>query len=111
MNLPDANDTAALPAYEETFLAGLQPEALIALLVRDEDRVPRNVIDACAGRGEAMVAELRKVLERGAAWQEDAPRGEWWLTLHAAMILGLIPGENAGLLLVAYILQRDAANV
>ena len=102
MERSGANDAAALPAYTEQFLAELEPGALIDLMVRDEDRTPRNVIDACAGHGEAMVAQLRLVLERGRAWQDDAPRGEWWLTLHAAMILGLIPGEEAGLLLVAY---------
>ena len=102
MDGPDVNDPAILPAYAEQFLAELAPDALTALLVRDEDRVPRNVIDACARRGAAMVAQLRMILERGGAWQDDAPGGEWWLTLHAAMILGLIPSEDAGLLLVAY---------
>ena len=102
MEQSDASDLAALPAYPEEFLAGLDPAALIDLLVRDEDRVPRNVIDACARHGEVMVAQLRRVIEEGRPWQDDTGRGEWWLTLHAAMILGLIPGEAAGLLLVAY---------
>ncbi len=111
MDGPETNDPEALPAYTEQFLAELEPEALIELLVRDEDRVPRNVIDACAGHGAAMVAQLREVLERGSAWQDDAPSGEWWLTLHAAMILGLIPGEDAGLLLLEFMrrvaVERD----
>ena len=92
----------ALPEYSAEALADLGPAELIALMVRDEDRVPRNVIDACAQHGEAMIAELRRVLEEGRPWKDEGLAGEWWLTLHAAMILGLIPGEQAGLLLVAF---------
>ena len=33
-------------------------------------------------------------------WNANAASGEWWLRLHVAMILGLIPGERAGSLLV-----------
>ena len=75
MDPTDQRDPAALPSYPEDFLAGLDPAALVDLMVRDVDRVPRNVIDACAGRGEAMVAQLRLVLERGRAWQDDVPGG------------------------------------
>ena len=92
----------ALPEYSAEALADLGPAELIALMVRDEDRVPRNVIDACAQHGEAMIAGLRQVLEEGRPWKDEGAAGEWWLTHHAAMILGLIPGEQAGLLLVAF---------
>jgi hypothetical protein len=94
--------TPSPPEYAEEFLADLDPAALVALLVRDEDRVPRNLIDACARHGERMVVELRRVLDEGRPWKDEGSAGEWWLTLHAAMILGLMPGEQAGLLLVAF---------
>ena len=91
---------ADLPAYPKEELAALAPAALVGLLIRDEDRVPRIVIDHCATLGEAMVDCLRESVEDDRAWQEDASTGEWWLLLHTAMILGLIPSESAGLLLV-----------
>ena len=94
-------DTApALPAYAEEELAALSPAALVELLIRDEDRVPRNVIDRCAAHGEDMVDGLRETVDGDRAWHDDASPGEWWLLLHTAMILGLIASESAGLLLV-----------
>jgi hypothetical protein len=71
-------------------------------MVRDEDRVPRNVIDTCARRGEDMVECLRGILEDDRHWSEERSSGEWWLSLHATMILGLIASERAGLLLVEF---------
>jgi len=109
MTRTDAGNTA-LPEYSAEALANLDPADLIGLLVRDEDRVPRNVIDACARHGDRMIAELRRVLDEGRPWNDEGTAGEWWLTLHAAMILGLVPGEQAGLLLVAFmrrIAQED----
>ena len=82
---------------------------LSQLMVRDEDRVPRVVIDECVRRGEAMVEHLASLLESAHFWSDDASRGEWWMRLHAAMILGLIPGERSGALLVA--LMRRAGEV
>ena len=96
------NDARVLPAYSEQDLTGLDPAALVALMVGDEDRVPRSVIDACAAHGEEMVAHLGGLLDDPRHWTGDRPQGEWWLLLHAVMILGLIPGEPAGLLLAAF---------
>lgn len=89
-----------LPEYSEEELAGLPPAELIDIIIEHEDRVPRNVIDACARRGEAMVGYLQRIHDDSTLWQEEASDGEWWLRLHTAMILGLIPGERAGGLLV-----------
>jgi len=97
-----------LPAYTDEHLSTLHPDALVDLMTGDEDRVPRNVIDACARRGEAMVEHIAGLIERGGFWRDGASRGEWWLGLHAAMILGLIPGERAGLALAA-LMRRMAA--
>jgi hypothetical protein len=88
-----------LPSYPEEQLAALDAVELLELIVADEDRVPRNVIDAAASRGDAMVAALTGLLDSPWDKRED---GEWWLLLHAAMILGLIAQENAGLLLVRW---------
>lgn len=89
-----------LPEYSEEELADLRPAELIDIIIEHEDRVPRSVIDECVRRGEVMVEYLRLIHDDGYLWQEEGSGGEWWLRLHAAMILGLIPGEHAGLLLV-----------
>jgi hypothetical protein len=98
-----------LPVYAAGELAGLDPEELLNLLIRNEDRVPRALIDECARRGEAMVERFATLLERDEFWNGEAAAGEWWLRLHAAMILGLIPGERAGSLLVALMRRMDQA--
>ena len=101
------NDTIQLPAYSEEELTGLSPFELTDILIEDEDRVPRNVIEECARRNEAMVAHLRMLHEDDFLWLPDASSGEWWLRLHTVMILGLIPTESAGLLL-AELMRRMA---
>ncbi len=95
-----------LPAYSDEDLAELSPSKLTDILIEERDRIPRNVITACASRGDEMTAYLRQLHEDDFLWNddEDLPdeiaEGKWWLRLHAAMILGLIPTEQAGLLLV-----------
>lgn len=95
-----------LPAYSDAKLAELSPSRLANILIEDHDRLPRNVIDACARCGDAMTEYLRQLHEDDFLWNEydddpeDIATGKWWLRLHTAMILGLIPGEQAGLLLV-----------
>ena len=101
------DDPVVLPVYPDEALAGLVPAALVDLLVRDEDRVPRNVIDACAGQGERMVAQLRMLLDDTRPWKDRESLGEWWLALHAVMILGLVAGEPAGRLLVEFMRRMD----
>ena len=92
--------TPALPAYTEDALVALSPSALIELLIYDEDRAPRNVIDRCAAHGEAMVEQLRIKIKNDGTWRGEIALGEWWILLHAAMILGLIESDSAGLFLV-----------
>jgi hypothetical protein len=89
-----------LPAYPDEFLAALDCPALLELMRRDEDRVPRAVVDACAGRGDAMTQALEDVLARG--WTDLDEDGDSWLRLHAVMILGLIPTQRAGLTLAGF---------
>jgi len=97
------NVTPSPPAYSEDELARLGPQELVRLMICDEDRVPRNVIDACARRGDEMVECLRGILEDERSWGAERSAGEWWLPVHAAMILGLIASERAGLALTALI--------
>ncbi|HJS76234.1 MAG TPA: SEC-C metal-binding domain-containing protein [Burkholderiales bacterium] len=75
----------------------------------DEDRVPRSVIDECARRGEEMVGALEEMAGAEHFWKERADLGDWWLRLHAAMILGLVPSERAGLLLVSLMRRIERA--
>jgi hypothetical protein len=96
------NAIPTLPSYSSEALAALGPAGLADLMVRDEDRVPRNVINECARRGEAMVEHLSGLPEDDRYWNGEGTPGEWWLLLHAVMILGLIPGERAGLLLLRF---------
>ena len=92
-----------LPDYTAEELAELSPAKLTDIIIEDEDRVPRNVIDECAQRGVAMTEYLQQLHEDDFLWSLDDgldDDGVWWLRLHAVMILGLIPSERAGLLLV-----------
>ncbi|MDO8463686.1 MAG: hypothetical protein Q7S46_00310, partial [Gallionella sp.] len=100
------NDLIELPAYPEEDLAELSPAELTDILIENLGRVPRNVIDACVLSGDEMTTHLRQLHEDDFLWLDNADEpdeiaeGIWWLRLHAAMILGQIPGEQAGLLLV-----------
>lgn len=90
------------PDYDDTVLVASSPAELIDLIVANEDRVQRNVIDECARRGDAMLEALAPWVNPDRQ-QEIMHPGRWWLRLHAIMILGLMPGERAGMLLVEFI--------
>ena len=94
------NDTIVLPTYSDEALAELSPAKLTDLLIENEDRVPRNVIDECVRRGVGMTEYLGMLHDDDFLWDPTQNDGVWWLRLHAAMILGLIPSEQAGRLLV-----------
>lgn len=94
------DEEIVLPAYADEELAGLSPAELIDVVIENEDRVPRNLIDECARRGDAMTEYLSMLHRDDFLWDDESGDGVWWLRLHAPMILGQIPGEAAGLLLV-----------
>ena len=102
-------EPAPLPAYADDALVSLAIPELMRLLMRDEDRVPLNLIHECARRGSEMAEHLGELLDKDYYWGEDQSEGEWWLLHHAVMILGLIPAERAGLLLVAFMRRMDEA--
>ncbi len=94
--------TIELPTYANEALAGYTATELIESIIRDEDRVPRNVIDECVRRGAPMLDALSPYAQADDQQESDNP-GRWWLRLHAVMILGLIPDERAGQLLVEFV--------
>lgn len=108
MENPSSESVGALPAHGADRLASLDPPALLELMRFNEDRVSRAVIDACASRGDEMTAALGTIAE--SAWLEHEEPGTWWLRLHAVMILGLIPSEPAGLLLVRFMRRMEEAD-
>jgi hypothetical protein len=91
-----------LLTYTDHELSMMTLDELISLMERDEDRVPRNVIDECARRGDAMLDALQAIVTDDQCWDPSAPPGKWRLLVHAVMILGLIPSDGAGALLVTY---------
>jgi hypothetical protein len=94
-------DTLALAPLPPQ-LGSLPCTELIELLIARNDCVPRALIDECARRGDEMVQALSRLPDDKRFWREDVSDGQWWLRLHAVMILGLIPSERAGLMLVRF---------
>ena len=87
----------SLPSYTDEYLRSLTAVDLIELMTRDEDRVPRNVIEACAARADEFLPIFEQMLEDPRFWsEEEIPLGAWWLKLHAILIQGLMPTLRAG---------------
>jgi hypothetical protein len=91
-NLP-ANELPALPGYSEDALASMDEQDLFTLVTGNDDRLPLEVVHACASRKEAMVPLLHQHLENDSNWGNKVSDGDWWGLLHTIFILGLIPGE------------------
>jgi hypothetical protein len=98
MSLEMIKVEAPLPSYSDEHLAQLDADALIDVLVAGEDRVPRNIVEAAARLGDPMMSALGARL--GDRWDGSVNLGDWWLRLHAVMILGVMDREGAGLMLV-----------
>lgn len=60
-----------LPIYDDAALAAMGEAALLELMRRDEDRVPRNAIDECASRGALMVDALQPIVGPQADWDDS----------------------------------------
>lgn len=77
----------SLPGYSGETLATLDPVALTGILVRDEDRVPRNLIDECARRADQMAQCLGEAARRIRVLAMNArPAGEHFRTLASATL-------------------------
>lgn len=96
------NSIMKIPVFDDKALAACTPAELIDIMIEHADRVPRNVIDVCVSRGEPMLDALTSIAPPNREL-ENTSIGHWWLRLHAVMILGLIPGERAGQILLEFI--------
>ncbi|MGD8341715.1 MAG: SEC-C metal-binding domain-containing protein [Gammaproteobacteria bacterium] len=90
-----SGDEFRLPHYSQEELAACDEPSLMAIVCADGDCLPREVIDECARRGDAIVPQLRQHLEDDANWRAGVDDEHWWALLHAILILGLIPGQTA----------------
>ena len=98
-----ASELPALPGYSEDVLASMDEHGLFALVTGNDDRLPLEVVHACASRKESMVPLLHQHLENESNWDNEVSDGDWWGLLHTIFILGLIPGEaSARALLEGY---------
>jgi len=101
---PDDTDLPETPVFTPTELANATVEELLDWVDEHEDRVPRSLFEACVSRGDEMVSAL-------AAYYDDMERAfddpdiefrwaSWWMFIHGMFILGAIPGEEAGKVLM-----------
>lgn len=67
------NELPPLSSYPDEYLAAFSPSRLTDILINDEDRVPRNVIDESARRGDAMVEQLSRLIEGKQEWIGKLP--------------------------------------
>jgi hypothetical protein len=86
----------------------LSEAQLMALLAAAGHALPRAVIDACVGRGEAMVGVLRDYLEAPMHWSSEAAEESHWGRFHALQVLGQVPGQAAAEGLLAALGKMDA---
>lgn len=93
-----------IPVFDPDTLSHAPVGDLLDLLIEHEDRVPRTLFDACVARGEDMVAALADFYARLDA---DNERDIWWMELHTLFLLGAIPGEAAGRLLIDALRRAD----
>lgn len=89
-----AKDTG-LPSYSPEKLQAMSNQELFDLLSTLDDRVPREVIDACGTRGEAMLPLLEGYLADEANWSEMASTAQWWGLLHCVFALGAMETPQA----------------
>ncbi|GJL74740.1 SEC-C metal-binding domain-containing protein [Nitrosomonas sp.] len=95
-------ESVVLPVYAAEELGKHSLPALIDIVIQNEDRVPLNVIQECARRGESMFKLIKAQHEDGSLWQDKEDIKQFWWRLHMVMILGLMPQAHAGLLLVEF---------
>jgi len=87
-------------------LRRLANEELVDLLFREEDRLPRQVIDEVIGRGGEMVPLLADIVMDRLAWTEGLP--DWWAPVHATYALGSMGSPETLTPLLASLRWSDA---
>lgn len=70
-----------------------EDDALIQCLFSEEDRLSRDVVDACIRRGQELVPSLTAIVRDTNHWQSD--NKSFWAAIHATYILGAIGGISA----------------
>lgn len=81
-------------------------EALLDLLVTEEDRLPRSAVDEFVARGERMAERLTDLVADPKAWQAELPA--FWAPIHATFILGAIGGAGVVPALICAMEQAEA---
>jgi len=59
---------APVPVYTDEHLVARPAEDLWRLLITSEDRVPRNLIDECARRGDEFLDAASALLDKDYYW-------------------------------------------
>jgi len=67
------SSTIELPPYDNEFLAACTISELIENMIRDEDRVPRNLINECVRRDEQMLESLASITEPNEDIESEVP--------------------------------------
>jgi hypothetical protein len=66
---------------------------LIASLHTEEDRVSRELVDACLARGERMMWRLTEICRDESSWTQNG--SAFWAPIHATFILGAYEDSRA----------------
>jgi hypothetical protein len=66
---------------------------LIASLHTEEDRVTRDLVDACVARGERMMWRLTEICRDESSWTQNG--AAFWAPVHATFILGAFEDSRA----------------
>lgn len=99
------DEMAALPADK---LRELSEQGLMLLIVTQEDRLPRTVVDECVRRGSVMMPLLAGYLGDDLNWGVDTVAPQWWALLHCIFILGAMDDPRvAAPLLSAFRRMRE----
>lgn len=84
----------------------LTDEALLGLLVTEEDRLPHAAIDEFVARAPRIIAPLADLVADSEAWQAELPA--FWAPIHATYILGAIGGARVVPALIRAMEQAQA---
>ena len=87
----------------------LADEALIDLLLTQEDRLPRAAADEVVRRGVPFAPRLVGILDDEALWCDDGPR--WWAVVHAFYLLAHMQPPGALEVLLRALERADQLGV